>query len=285
MGGSSSGILQLESECLMTRSHKGFLAVAGLVCSALLLMPHAALAQEIKDPEITGNDDRSINCRSIDAWIGDLKNENPKVRAVAAYVLSHRNLTTDDRSITLRAVAALRRALEDKDPRVRSRAAVSLWAPTRPAHPAPDPKPPVADLIFALQRDDNPRVRGVAAYALGRSGENPDAVVPALIGALKEDSAVRGEAAEALGKIGAKPKVVVPALIGALKDKNDGVRGVAARSLGQFGAKAQEAVPALIELYRKEPEADSDDWNAPKPNAAAALKKIDPAAAKKAGVP
>jgi HEAT repeat protein len=63
-----------------------------------------------------------------------------------------------------------------------------------------------------------------------------------------------------------------------LKDRDERVRQSAAWALGEIGAAAKPAVPALIEALKDE---DRDVQF----RAAEALKRIDPEAAHKAGVP
>jgi HEAT repeat protein len=70
---------------------------------------------------------------------------------------------------------------------------------------------------------------------------------------------------------------VVPALIESLKDEVIDIRRTAAGTLGSFGKEAISAVPALtLALRDREPSV--------RKSAGLALKKIDPAAATKAGV-
>jgi HEAT repeat protein len=72
--------------------------------------------------------------------------------------------------------------------------------------------------------------------------------------------------------------VVVPILIESLQDKNTYVRRDAAKALGKFGADAKEAVPPLVARLR-------DEEPSVRKAAAQSLKLIDPASAKKSGVP
>src|SRR5207244_7438738 len=88
---------------------------------------------------------------------------------------------------------------------------------------------------------------------------------------------VRRQAAPALGRIDPEAKGLVAALTDALKDKDERVRRGAASSLGQIGAAADAAVPVLIDALK-------DEDQAVRTRAAEALKKIDPEAARKAGV-
>lgn len=62
-----------------------------------------------------------------------------------------------------------------------------------------------------------------------------------------------------------------------MKDRHHEVRRSAAKALGQLGTAAKDAVPALIETLK-------DENGDVRQDAAIALKKIDPEAAKKAGL-
>jgi HEAT repeat protein len=64
-----------------------------------------------------------------------------------------------------------------------------------------------------------------------------------------------------------------------LRDRNPDLRYRAAVALGNMGAEARAAVPALLRLFQ------DDRSEVVREEAAAALKRIDPAAAKKAGLP
>ena len=81
-------------------------------------------------------------------------------------------------------------------------------------------------------------------------------------------------AANALGAIG---KPGVPALIEALKDTDPGMRIVVCNALGRMGPEAKDAAPALLKLFESQ---NTNGFLV----AGAALMRIDPAAAKKAGV-
>ena len=61
-------------------------------------------------------------------------------------------------------------------------------------------------------------------------------------------------AVESLGQVGhADPQAVIPALLEALKDKNKWVREAAAKALGQVGhADPQAVIPALLEAFKDE---------------------------------
>ena len=70
----------------------------------------------------------------------------------------------------------------------------------------------------------------------------------------------------------------VPALKDALNNKSGLTRYWAINALGEIGPQAKDAVPALIEQLK-------DDNEQRRTSAGFALEKIDPDAAKKAGVP
>ena len=99
--------------------------------------------------------------------------------------------------------------------------------------------------------DPNAFVRCVAAYALGKIGEQAAPAVPALTKALEDpDADVRHGVARALGKIGEQAAPAVSALTKALKDPAADVRRVAAYALGKIGEQAAPAVSALTKAPR-----------------------------------
>ncbi len=128
-----------------------------------------------------------------------------------------------------------------------------------------------------------------AAYGLRRIGPAAKAAVPQLELALKDDyGLVRVEAAKALWAI-SEHKSAIPALIGLLKAKEVETRVGAAEALERIGPKAKAAVPALLEAltdsgvaeYRGPASVERKSVNGA---ACKALRKIDPEAAKKAGI-
>ncbi len=118
--------------------------------------------------------------------------------------------------------------------------------------------------------------RAFAAFSLGQLGPPAKAAVPSLLQTLEgTDASVHEAAIYALGTIHSDPDVVIPILIPFLT--NDDLNDDAATALGNFGSAAKVAVPNIIPLLFSK---DNDARSAAK----AALKKIDPAAAAKAGV-
>jgi HEAT repeat protein len=122
----------------------------------------------------------------------------------------------------------------------------------------------------------NSQVRLRAAQAVGELTPDAEPAVPALIESLKdEDLEVRYAAAAVLGLIGRKAASAVPALLLALTDEHPQVRESASKALGRIG---KAAVSGLITALK-------DPDMGVRAEAAKLLKKIDPDAARRAGLP
>jgi HEAT repeat protein/WD40 repeat protein len=167
--------------------------------------------------------------------------------------------------------------------------------------------------LIELLREGGPDLKPLAAEALGCIGPEAKLAVPLLIEALKDEiQPIRFSATFALKRIGPEAKTAEAALTDALKDEDAGVRILAAAALarinpknmhvstdllnyalqseephdrmqatfelGEIGAAAKRMVPAIVALLK-------DSNRQVREAAAAALKKIDPESAKKAGVP
>jgi HEAT repeat protein len=143
-----------------------------------------------------------------------------------------------------------------------------------------DPDPDAVPVLIVLLADPEPTVRGYAAVALRRFGEEgmgeaAKPAIPALRRLLTDISAIPGEynyrqatvadtAARALQRIdpdalkeAADPDdlpwatdnaAAVPVLVQLLDDPSDNVRGWSAWALGRAGPVAREAIPALCRL-------------------------------------
>lgn len=145
-------------------------------------------------------------------------------------------------------------------------------------------------LTEALKDKESSTVRVWAAAGLRRNGKAAKNAVPQLEETLKDEIPfVRIEAAKALWAI-CEHEAAVPTLIELVKDKEPGYRWDAAEALGWIGPKAKAAVPALTNMLKDLGRARED-----KPDgtvllrtvniaARKALEKIDPEAAKKAGI-
>jgi HEAT repeat protein len=194
-----------------------------------------------------------------------LKDKEAAVRIHAALALRQ----TDGRDDGL---PVLTEALKAKEAHVREQACLALSGFGGKAASA------VPALVELALRDATPKVRSSAAEALGKIGPPAD-VFDRLGAALKdEDEQVRLSVALALwgkGKASLRADLVTVATA-ALKSQSASIRKRAAVVLGEFGAEAREAVPALVEALR---ESDATVRQA----AAAALRRVDPAAAARAG--
>lgn len=119
---------------------------------------------------------------------------------------------------------------------------------TKIGHPA------VPYLIEGL-KNQNDRIRVVAALSLGRIKPVVKESIPVLIGTLNDKSNyVKISAINALGAMGPDAKEVVPTLIETLNDKDSSVRISAINALGEMGPDDKEAVPVLIKFLENKNE-------------------------------
>lgn len=159
---------------------------------------------------------------------------------------------------------------------------------------------------------EEPAIAETAAAAFAGVGAQ---AVPPLVEALQhEQPGVRGAAAHALGHIGPAASKSIPALVRAMEDQDHDIRYRAVRALDRFGVKAAPAVPDLVSLLldtsQREParqwaimalvnahavepkavvegliKASQDQSNyGVRQLAGTQVKKLDPEAAKKAGI-
>ncbi len=193
-----------------------------------------------------------------------LKDKDPVVRKHAIFALSNSG------SAAKAAIPALIEALKDENPA--SMAAV--LAADMLGKFGPEAKEAVPALVQALESKFPAHV-GSAVDALGNIGPEAKAAVPALIKLMHKPAALVVRIESALSRIGTP---AVPALIETLNAKEDWVRLHAARALRDMTPPPREAVPALTRLLKNE-------HSGVQQIAREALKKIDPEAAKRAGVP
>jgi hypothetical protein len=100
-------------------------------------------------------------------------------------------------------------------------------------------------LTHAIRPEVPSTIRGHFISQIGDLGEASEAAVPALIGALRDESAyVRREAIRALGLIGAP---AVSALITALHDEEEDVHYAAIEALGDIGTPAVSALTKALD--------------------------------------
>jgi HEAT repeat protein len=201
--------------------------------------------------------DRSVQSPLIAA----LKDKDVRVRRAAAKALG------GEEHQGAQALEALTEALRDKDVEVRSAAVASLEDQGEAA------LGPLAGVV----KDPAPKVRRAAISALGRvysgmAGKAPS--LAPLLEALKDkDLMVRVDAASAIPRT----KEMVPQLLTALKNEPKEARLEIIHVLELIGPGARAAVPALVEAL-KDPDV------VVRHSAADALKAIDAAAAKRAGL-
>lgn len=184
--------------------------------------------------------------QGIAALAGALSDSRTAVRAAAIRALGSlaRNL---QEALPSARTALKRSSLWEEDDRVRALAVEQLvqigdWS-----------RPPIADLIAALQ-DPSAPLRFSAAQELGeRAAESQPAVGLLLQKALRDpDGGVRLAAAMALYKIDRRAEKIVPLLVKALQDADEVRRWIAADCLGEIGPEARDALPALREALQKE---------------------------------
>ena len=132
------------------------------------------------------------------------------------------------------------------------------------------------DVLFEAARDRDEGVRRHAIIALGNVGSDGKGAMEAVAWVLHKDESrdVRLEAVFALKNFGVW---AVPDLLEALKKGPKADRNMILITLGEMGDKAKDAVPAVVASLQ-----DDDEYV--RAAAAEALKKLDPEAARKAGV-
>jgi HEAT repeat protein len=188
-------------------------------------------------------------------------------RTFAAYIqrLSLRSDLAVEEALRLaandmpRSVTALVELLKDEDDKIRGVAARTL------KNIGPDAETAVPPLIELLKDKERKRW-ATAANVLGDIGPYAKAAVPVLTELLRDGEKSQA-AARALGDIGPDAKTAVPVLTELLKDENRHARWEAASALGKFGPDAKTAVLALTELL-----GDEETWC----TASEALGKIGP---------
>jgi HEAT repeat protein len=200
----------------------------------------------------------------IDQLLILLKDQNPKVRAQAAYLLGEMNVTS--------AVPALTVALSDGEYYVQNEAVRALSNMGKAAQPAVDrligskesrhPRSSSIDLLSELGEVAVPSlIKSLAdpqidsklfvITALGNMESTAKPAAPRLIATLKHpNSKVRVQAAWALVKTQTAKKQALPILIAALQDPDEDMRSRAIQTLGTMGSDAKPAVPKLLNLLQ-----------------------------------
>jgi HEAT repeat protein len=194
-------------------------------------------------------------------------------QSLAAYALAYIRPDTTSTSKPEDLMAVIR----DKDKPAASR---SVAAGHLAKHGAAAGKPIYDELLGMLKNDKDGYTRALAAYALPylkpKSGES----APALAEALKDKNKnVARTAASSLAEVlGKDASNAAPLVVAVLKDEKDAYnRALAAYVLGAINPDRSIATPALIKATK--------DTNPNVQDAAkAALKKVDPDAARREGI-
>src|SRR5262249_7750013 len=144
----------------------------------------------------------------------------------------------------------------DKEGLVTASAAEALWTIER------KPDAVVPALMGALKSDPEPYARSAAAGVLGNIGPAAKDAVPQLTAHLKDEwRAVRVSPAGALWKITQRPEPALGALIQAIEDSSslaESDTGRAVAILEDMGQCARAALPALRAALKKSQ--DQDAW-------------------------
>jgi HEAT repeat protein len=197
---------------------------------------------------------------------------NPRIAYV--YGDAPETIARIDPSQTDPAALAVLAGLTSADAFNRAEIALALWHLDRTG-------PRAVGMLEAALRDPDFSVRVRAAENLARIGADARAALPTLVRALEDDiEMVRVEAARAIARIDPRHPRGVAFLAGVLADPGSQptAREKAAVYLGEMGPDAKPAVPALRDALR-------DRLLETRWLAAAALRKVDTAAAAAAGLP
>lgn len=178
----------------------------------------------------------TYNGKTLREWMDGLKNKEPNVRCEAVAALAA--LSPDPKVV----VPKLLEVLDDKDDDVRWQVYRSL---TKMGVAAVPP------LCTAL-KDDDARIRSLAAKALARLDKKSRPAIPMLQHALKDkDKKVRIEVARALWDIDRQAQTILPVLIACLTDEDATVRLASVWALTVMDSAAKPAVPALLERLKE----------------------------------
>ncbi|QEL20686.1 HEAT repeat domain-containing protein [Limnoglobus roseus] len=203
---------------------------------------------------------------ALTAVTAALKDKDVWVRIAAAEALTGVGPAVESAAPAL--IDALRVRREDWEH------ASIAWALTKAG---PAAAPAVPQLVELLKSKDDRAVRA-AARALGAIGPAAKAAVPQLLDLAKDEKHPEQLAAvDALGAIGPAAKAAVPLFTAKLRaDLPDYERGYVVEALGGIGPDAIATVPTLVAIAR-----DRRVSASLRGEAATAVARIDPAAAKK----
>ena len=142
----------------------------------------------------------------------------------------------------------------------------------------------IGPLIQSLSSPD-PKVRVLAAGALGRIGTNANAAIPVLETWLHDNRLwMRLTACNALGNLGADPHEFLPVLIEGLHEGDHEALNFDIEILLRYKSEAKPAVPVLLEILANTPASNNPTNGWIRGDVMNALHEIDPEAATKAGI-
>jgi HEAT repeat protein len=137
--------------------------------------------------------------------------------------------------------------------------------------------PALTDLLEHPSKE----VRWCALYSLGQIGANASAAADATGKRVQDkEEVVAALAVRTFALVEPASERVIPVLVESLKSKSGLVRYAAAETLGDFGPKARAAVPLLVKVYN----ANDIEIGGSHRVVGEALKRIDPEAARQAGI-
>jgi len=170
-------------------------------------------------------------------------------------------------------VARALKRLKSGDDNARHNAALDLANAREKCTPA------LEQIMEAIARDDNPRVKRNLLRAVGYIGAKAAPAVDRVVAILNDggqDVTVRAAASFALGKIGEPALRTIPDIIKSGRHSDRNIRQAACRALGEFGPKAAAGVPVIVSIL-------SDGHVLTARQAVVALGDIGPPAIKAAG--
>jgi HEAT repeat protein len=190
--------------------------------------------------EVLGVSEQADAPRRVAAFVGKLRDAEPKARACAARQLGYLGAEARDALPHI-----IRRMREEEHDGVGVNLSEALWAI------GPDTKAGVGEWLESLHADDA-EVRLYAAFALGYYKPHParqKEVVGALAAATRDkDGGVRWMAVRGLMRLGPSAVDAVPDLLAVLLDEKSSLRHLAALALGNVGPGAEAAAPELLKV-------------------------------------
>ncbi len=223
-----------------------FLGVLRTGAHLLLIQIQDAQSQSATGPKSRASVLAAIrNSKDVPGLLKHMESQDAYVREAAIWALGD---IGPEAAKNEKVVPALISVLKDEiDPWVVKAALFSL----RGIGPVASTHKEAVPTVIKMIKDDKMGMRLYAMDTLEEIGASPEAIIPAMINALKdENSLVSGSAVNALAKMG---PAAASELVKALKDENATVRRTAAYLLGSMGLeveKHKDVVPALIKAVR-----------------------------------